>query len=91
MKWLLHFCLKRYGRVHTAFARGEGFWMHLEAGSRVAFGREYDTALKGLVRIMEPGVENIELGDAVAAAHGKVVRSRRAVENLQQVTAIATA
>jgi hypothetical protein len=54
-----HFFLKPYGRVYTAFVRGKGFWMHLEGDTRVAFGREYDAAVRALIRIIEPGVESI--------------------------------
>jgi hypothetical protein len=58
-----HFHLKPYGRVYTAFVKGKGFWMHLEGDKRVAFGREYDTALKALVRILESYVESIEISE----------------------------
>ena len=61
-----HFWLKPYGRVYIAYVRGEGFWMHLEGDDRVAFGRDNDAALKALVRILEPDVEQIEIVDAVA-------------------------
>jgi hypothetical protein len=36
--------------------------MHLEADSRVAFGANYDAALKAMVRVLEPNVEEIRLG-----------------------------
>jgi hypothetical protein len=58
-----YFQLKPYGRVYTAFVKGKGFWMHIEGGSRVAFGRHYDTALKALVRILEPEEERIDVVD----------------------------
>jgi hypothetical protein len=56
-----HFWLKPYGRVYTAFVRDKGFWMHLEDDNRVAFGRDCDSALKALVRILEPDAESIEI------------------------------
>ena len=40
--------------------------MHLEGDDRVAFGQDNDAALKALVRILEPDVEQIEIVDAVA-------------------------
>jgi hypothetical protein len=43
--------------VYTAFVKGKGFWMHLEGDNRVSFGRDYDSALKALVRVLEPDVE----------------------------------
>jgi hypothetical protein len=57
-----YFWLKPYGRVLTAFVKGKGFYFHLESDPRVAFGRDYETALKAMVRILEPDAENIEVG-----------------------------
>jgi hypothetical protein len=61
-----YFHLKPYGRVWVAYVQGKGFWMHLEGDDRVAFGQDNDAALKALVRILEPDVEQIEIVDAVA-------------------------
>ena len=56
-----YFYLKPYGRVLTAYIKGKGFWMHLEADSRVAFGQTYEAALKAMVRMLEPEAEEIRL------------------------------
>jgi hypothetical protein len=54
-----HFNLRPYGRVYTAFVKDKGFWMRLEGNDRVVFGRDYDSALKALVRMLEPDAEEI--------------------------------
>lgn len=56
--------LKPYGRVAVAYVKDKGFWMHLESDSRVGFGRDNDSALRALVRQLEPDVEEMHIATA---------------------------